>query len=202
MRVFVPFDASAPKTRLEPLLSADERTAFARVMLADVLSAIEQAGGEPTVVASASVDASVPVVVDDRPLDDAINARLADAVDPVAVVMADLPLATPTAVTALFETEGEVVLAPGRGGGTNAFLTRQPAFRVDYHGASIRDHRSIAAEIGATVSEVDSYRLGTDIDEPADLAEVLLHGPGEAAEWLREQGFELTTADGRVGVER
>jgi 2-phospho-L-lactate guanylyltransferase len=45
-------------------------------------------------------------------------------------------------------------------------------------------------------------RLASDVDEPADLVEVLLHGEGEAAAWLREAGFELDAGEGRVGIDR
>jgi 2-phospho-L-lactate guanylyltransferase len=45
-------------------------------------------------------------------------------------------------------------------------------------------------------------RLSTDVDEPTDLVEVLLHGEGEAAAWLRAAGFELDAGEGRVGVDR
>ncbi|MFY4816046.1 2-phospho-L-lactate guanylyltransferase, partial [Haloarcula sp. AONF1] len=45
-------------------------------------------------------------------------------------------------------------------------------------------------------------RLGTDVDEPADLAEVLIHGEGRAAAWLREAGFALDAEEGRVAVAR
>ena len=41
MRVVVPFAAERPKTRLEGVLSPEERVAFARAMLADVLEALE-----------------------------------------------------------------------------------------------------------------------------------------------------------------
>lgn len=116
--------------------------------------------------------------------------------------MADLALITPTAVTRLLETPGDVTFAPGRGGGTNAVFTRHSDFRVDYHGASYNDHLTHCEAIGASVRTIDSYRLGTDIDEPTDLPELLLHGTGVAADWLGDR-FTLCTDDtGRVGVER
>lgn len=202
MRTLVPFDATNPKTRLAPVLSPGERAAFARRMLQDVLSAVRAAGGEPAVLATESVECSAPVTVDKRSLDDVVNDRLGAAEGPTAIVMADLALATADSLAALFGTDGDVVLAPGRGGGTNAIVSRHPAFRVDYHDTSITDHRAIAAEIDARLREVDSYRLGTDVDDPQDLAEVLLHANGEAAEWLRAAGFDLAIEDGRVGVTR
>jgi hypothetical protein len=39
-------------------------------------------------------------------------------------------------------------------------------------------------------------------DEPADVAEVLIHGSGAATAWLRDAGFTLETADGRVTATR
>ena len=203
MRVVVPVSGSDPKTRLAPLLDADERLAFTEAMLADVLDALTAAGTDPAVVATAPVDCEAPVTVDERALDPLVNELLTESADEgVAVVMADLPLATPAALRGLFDADGEVVLAPGLGGGTNAVVSRHPDFRVDYHGASIRDHRRIAADVGADLTEVDSRRLATDVDEPSDLAEVLLHSDGAAADWLRDAGFGLATDDGRVGVSR
>jgi 2-phospho-L-lactate guanylyltransferase len=209
MQVVVPYATRDPKSRLAGVLAPDERRAFARAMRADVVDAVRDAGGEPTLLTTAppegadGADADVPVVVDDRPLTDAVNDALADEPgEAVAVVMADLALATPASLSRLFETAGDVAIAPGRGGGTNALVVRHPAFRVDYHGTSYRDHRRIAADAGLSVGVVDSMRLATDIDEPDDIAEVLLHGEGRAREWLEDAGFEVILREGRVGVAR
>jgi 2-phospho-L-lactate guanylyltransferase len=217
MEVIVPFSTDRPKSRLSDVLSPDERGEFARVMLDDVVNAVAAASGEPRLLATGAVDVDRPVTVDDRPLTEAVNAALdarlggdgdegdaGGSSEPVAVVMADLALATPTAVERLFAAgrDADVAMVPGRGGGTNAFVASHPEFRVDYHGASYLDHREIAAEVGAEFAPVDSHRLGTDVDEPADLAEVLIHGEGRAAEWLREAGFALDASEGRVAAAR
>jgi 2-phospho-L-lactate guanylyltransferase len=202
MDTVVPFATDAPKSRLAPVLGSTERREFALAMLADVLGALRAAGREPRVLATGSVEVDAPVTVDERALDPAINDVLAGADGPVAVVMADLALATAEAVEGLFDATGDVVLAPGRGGGTNAVVAGHPAFRVDYHGGSIRDHRRITREIGADVHEVDSFRLATDVDEPSDLVEVLLHDEGATHDWLVDAGFELAVTDGRLDVER
>jgi 2-phospho-L-lactate guanylyltransferase len=175
-----------------------------------------------------TVGRDVPQTVDERPLTDAVNAvieqRAPSHEEPLGIVMADLALATPAAVQRLVEgpssadatatpadTESsadaksppaDLVIAPGLGGGTNALVIREPDFRVDYHGASVRDHRQIAHEIGATVREVDSQRLATDVDEPRDLTEVLLHTDGRAREWLLDAGFEVDEGQGRIDVVR
>lgn len=202
MRLVVPLSGSDPKTRLAPVLTPDERHDFTEAMLADVLDAIDEAGHSPEVVSTAPVACDAPVTVDDRGLDALVNDLLGETGGELAVVMADLPLLTPTAVDRLLEPDADVVLAPGLGGGTNAFVCRHPDFRVDYHGASIRDHRRIARDVDATLAEVDSRVLATDIDDPADLAEVLVHGDGAAADWLRDAGFELDVGGGRVTVTR
>ncbi|MFB6105306.1 MAG: 2-phospho-L-lactate guanylyltransferase [Halobacteriaceae archaeon] len=201
MRVVVPYDATTPKTRLGDVLDPAEREAFALAMLRDVIDTVVAADGAPEVLATAPVDVAAPVTVDDRALTPAVNDVLASADPPIAIVMADLALATPTALERVFATDTDLALVPGLGGGTNAILTRVPDFSVDYHGASIRDHRRIAAELGASVTMVDSMRLATDIDEPSDLAEVLLHADGRAADWVRDR-FDLDTRDGRVTVTR
>jgi 2-phospho-L-lactate guanylyltransferase len=218
MRVVVPFATSDPKTRLADVLSADGRAAFAAAMLDDVLAAVRATGRDPEVLATAPVEADAPVTVDRRPLTEAVNAVLAETDDPVAVVMADLALATPESLADLFDPEADVAIAPGRGGGTNALVARHPEFRVDYHGTSYLDHRGAAREVEADVAVVDSHRLATDVDERADLAEVLIHG-GSAEEerlaspdnpretsraraWLHRAGFDLAEEGGRTTVSR
>ena len=208
MRVLVPYSERDPKSRLAPVLSAPERRSFARAMLEDVVDAVREAGHDPELLVPEPVDATlpdVPATVDDRPLTPAVDAALdavGERVPALAVVMADLPLATPTTLRRLSAVDGDVAVAPGRGGGTNALVVRDPAFSVDYHGASYRDHREAAAAAGLSVGVVDSMRLAVDVDEPADLAEVLLHGGGRAREWLVDAGVELDPTGDRVGVRR
>jgi len=217
----VPFSPDRPKTRLSDTLDPEERRAFAEAMLSDVLAALDGAGFTPRLLTTEPTGRDVPETVDDRPLTEAVNAAL-DAHgpgpgSPLAVVMADLALATPRALARLRGSVGasggdgdwgdgdgdaDVAIAPGRGGGTNALLVRHPEFRVDYHGASYLDHLRVARDIDASVREVDSRRLATDIDERADLTEVLLAGDGAARDWLRDAGFGLDAGDGRVSVER
>ena len=171
----------------------------------DESSTVDDTGSRPETEFDAGPVDSLSATIDDRPLTAAVNGaldRIGEETSAVAIVMADLALATPAALRRLFAVGGDVAIAPGRGGGTNALVVRDPAFSVDYHGASYRDHRRIAEEAGLAVDTVDSMRLATDVDEPADLAEVLLHGRGRAREWLQDAGFGIDPSDGRVGVDR
>lgn len=209
MTVLVPFAPDRPKTRLAAVLDPAERAEFATAMLEDVLDALEAAGQEPTVLATAppDIDRAVSIEVDDRDLSAAVNARLDQLApsgrgDQVGVVVADLALATPASLRRVFESQGDVVVAPGRGGGTNALVVRDSGFRVDYHGASYLDHREAARAVGAEWTTVDSFRLAADVDAPEDLVEVLIHGEGRAGAWLEAAGFELEIGDGRVRAVR
>lgn len=203
MEVLVPYDAVEPKTRLAPVLDEHERHRVARAALRDVCAAIREAGEDLTVLSTGPVDLEVPVQIDERPLTPAVNDAIAShGGSSIAVVMADLPLARPATVEEFLSTAGDLVLAPGRGGGTNGLVVRESRFRVDFHGASIRDHRAIARELDLTPTHFDSFRLSTDLDEPQDLSEVLLHGEGRTATTLADLGFRIAAEDGRVTVRR
>lgn len=203
MRAVIPFDVRTPKRRLSAVLEPDERDAFARAMLQDVIDTMGPTRFEPTVIATGPLEADVGVSVrvDDRSLDTVVDAAI-DAGTPVAVVMADLPLVTAAALERFADTDGDVVFAPGIGGGTNAMLVRDGSFSVDYHGVSINDHRAIARDAGLSIGEIDSFRLGIDVDEPEDLLEVLLHGQGRSVDWLESAGFHVETTDGRATATR
>ncbi len=206
----VPFKPVNPKTRLSCVLSLDEREAFAEQMLADMISALREAGCTPTILSTHPCEFHDPedfrdskVLVDSRGLNDALNGLLERAREPVIIIMADLPLVTAEAVKMMLESSGDVVIAPGRGGGTNALLIRDPSrYRVNYYGASFLKHRRIALELGLSCEVVDSFLLHTDVDEKEDLVELLIHGTGRSRVFLEVLGFSLAIEKGRVGVER
>jgi 2-phospho-L-lactate guanylyltransferase len=117
--------------------------------------------------------------------------------------MADLPLADAASVRRVISTEKDLSIVPGRGGGTNAIFMKEPQkFHVDYYGTSFLKHMKIAADAGLSVDVIDSFRLHTDIDEPEDLVELLIHGTGKSRAYLEALGFSLSVDKGRVSVER
>ncbi|MDD1719802.1 MAG: 2-phospho-L-lactate guanylyltransferase [Methanoregulaceae archaeon] len=200
----IPFKPVNPKTRLSCLLDQREREAFAEAMLDDVITAVRGTGCDICVLSTSSYSRpGTRVVVDERGLNESLNDFIASSSDPVLVIMADLPLATPEAVNDMLQREGDVVFAPGRGGGTNAIFVRAVRdFHVDYYGASFLKHVRIAGESGLSIGISDSFRLHTDIDEKEDLVELLIHGKGESRRFLESSGFSLKVEKGRVGVER
>ena len=187
-------------------MTYEERVGFVYACLEDVCAAVDAAGGEPVVLSTEPLDGRATegyeTVVRDEDLTPAVNAVLRDETPPVAVVVADLPLATPEPLERLYAPDAGFAVAPGRGGGTNSFVTHDADFRVDYHGTSFVDHVEGARQLGCAVEVVDSFRLSTDADEPADLVEVLLHGDGRAARFINDR-FELVEDDrSRVTLER
>jgi len=215
MEVIVPFSTERPKSRLSAVLTRRARRVRADDAARRTRRDRRAADGEPRILATGAVGIDLPPRWKSTTAPDRRGQRgdrrpsrkrrrrarrgrhgrprARDAERPAGAVRG--------------RTRGRGRDRPGRGGGTNAFVAGHPAFRVDYHGASYLDHRRIADEIGAGVRVVDSHRLATDVDEPADLAELLIHAEadgdgGRAARWLRDAGFALDTTDGRVGVRR
>ena len=196
MKVFVPFEPRNPKTRLSPVLSKQERIELAERMLRDVVSTVHEADQEPVVLSTRkpgfSVDADLRI--DDASLDDAVNRALDDLQPPIGVVMSDLAVMDAEAFEKLTDSDSDsdcdLAVAPGLRGGTNAFVTRTEKFRVDYHGVSYLDHRKKAVDMELDFEAVDSFKLSLDIDEPRDLPELLIHGDGEAHDFL-DNKFEI-----------
>lgn len=201
----IPYKPVNPKTRLSCILNQEEREAFARAMLADVIAAVKGAGCSPVIVGTELFDSDdVQVTVKDADLNQTLNAILPQSTGgQMLIVMADLPLATSAAIERVCATKKDMAIVPGRGGGTNVIFLREPTrFHVDYYGTSFNKHMQIARDAGLSCEVIDSFRLHTDIDEKEDLVELLIHGDGLSRKYLEDLGFELSLERGRVGVRR
>ncbi len=189
MRIVIPFKASNPKSRLSNILNAEERRKLAELMLLDVVE-VARSFGRVVVLTNASISVDAEVVRDDSDLDSAINKELLDT--PVAIIMSDLPLLNHDTLRRFFSSNGDVVIAPGRKGGTNMLLVRKKGFRVSYHYGSFFKHLNFARENGFEVSVFDSFFSSVDIDDEDDLLELLLHGSGKrSCEFLKRIGFSV-----------
>lgn len=200
----IPFRPKNPKTRLSSVLSLEEREEFARVMLCDVINAVNRTGCSSTLLTTSKYNCRESLVaVRKEGLNEAINWALPQFHCPAMIIMSDLPLVTAGALQKVLSTKKDMAIVPGTGGGTNVIFVKKPEkFHVEYYGFSFRRHLQIAEEAGLSVEIIDSMRLTTDVDEPADLVELMIHGRGIAREWLYNHGFELSAADGRVKVLR
>ena len=204
----IPFKNQGAKSRLASVLSPQERQLLSFAMLKDVLDAV-LGQGWATVLSRPGLDVvdigyDVEIQESELDLNDALNSLIACEARQgwpldMLICMADLALLRQDDVVGILSCEGDVVLCPGRGGGTNMILIRSPKFRTCYHGLSFPKHLAFALQSGLEVSIYESFRAGCDIDEPEDLAEVLLHGRGRSKNVLEEMGFALSE-NGRAGL--
>ncbi|AKB28274.1 2-phospho-L-lactate guanylyltransferase [Methanosarcina siciliae C2J] len=205
MRAVIPYKKAGAKSRLSPVLSLEEREEFVELMLNQVIDSLRNAEIEKIDVLSPSVYGledmtKARVLLDEDDLNEALNRYLAGSKEPVLIVMADLPLLSPAHIKGICSTEKDVCIVPGKGGGTNALFIKNPSrYRVKYYGSSFLTHCSIATDTGQDFEIYDSFLAGTDIDEPEDLVELLIHGNGSAKEYINRK-FRLEVSRGRVGL--
>ncbi|MHC1611638.1 MAG: 2-phospho-L-lactate guanylyltransferase [Candidatus Methanospirareceae archaeon] len=210
VKAIIPFKKEGAKSRLGYLLSERERVELAINMLKDVLAALSHSKIEEVeIISTSSLDRdglaegvqlnggkaklAVSVREDERGLNEVLNDRITEEKEPVLIIMADVPMTTPESINEILEHEEEVVIVPGRKGGTNALFLRKPyAFRVSYHGLSFLTHIETAKRMNLSHAVYDSFFISADIDEVEDLIELLIHGTGFSAEYLRRIGVSLT----------
>jgi 2-phospho-L-lactate/phosphoenolpyruvate guanylyltransferase len=211
VRIVVPFKLADAKSRLAPALEPEKRRLLAFAMLRDVLDVV-LGFGWATILSRPGLDIAevgrdVEIQESELDLNDALNALIADAalrgwpLD-ILIVMADLALLTPKDVAGILNCQGDVVLCPGRGGGTNMILIRSPKFRTCYQGLSFPRHLEFARQEGLEVSIFESFRAGCDIDCPEDLVEVMLYGQGEAWALLENLGFSVSKSGRGERIEK
>lgn len=209
MRAVIPFKKSNAKSRLQALLSEKEREDLAMAMLADVVGTL--AGSDcfdviDILSTSFIYVEDTNIVLTELGLNEALNEYLSkmsshNLNEPVLIIMADIPLVSKKNIKDIVSSQADIVIAPGRMGGTNAVFIRNPlSFHVDYYGASFLKHLEIAKNLYVEV--FDSFNLSTDIDEVSDLAEVLIHGKGHSKAYLEKISIRILANKGRVGVER
>ncbi len=211
MKVIIPFKKQNAKSRLASVLNPEEREKFAQAMLMDVVKTLGKSELEEITVLAVQREGleeykkkeKFEIEVADKGLNEAINEQFAKAQGAVLIVMADLPLIQPWNIGEITACEEDIVIAFGRGGGTNIMLVRKPEkFRADYYEFSYLKHRKIAQDAGLSFRAYDSFFTACDIDEVWDLTELLIHGSGEAAEYLRSLGMKLVETKGRAAVKR
>lgn len=209
MKAIIPFKKQNAKSRLASLLNQEEREKFALAMLKDVIKALKKSKVSEVKVLAMSregledIEAEVEVEVSDKGLSEAINEQFAKAKEEILIVMADLPLIQPRHIDEIIACKEDIVIAFGKGGGTNIMLVRHPSkYRADYYEISYLKHKRIALEAGLSFKAYDSFYTACDIDEVWDIAELLIHGSGEAAEYLNKLGLKLVESKGRVSVKR
>lgn len=182
------------KTRLAHVLSPAERAELTLAMLEDVLDAcLHQPGWETWVISGAPEALEVArrrgargvheggstlleaVRQSETELEATVQRAEGGEDQQLAVVLADLPLLTATALSGALALPGAVVAAPATSdGGTNLLLRRPPtAIPARFGRSSYRRHRAGAYRRGLTFNAARAIELGFDLDRPADLLTLL-----------------------------
>jgi len=202
MKAIIPFKKEGAKSRLGNFLNEKEREELAIRMLQDVLVALSESEIEEAEIISTCSKLNfefdlrsklkLTVREDERELNEVINEVIREKKESVLIIMADIPLATPESINEIVRRGEDVVIAPGRKGGTNALFLRRPSdFFVSYYGISCSEHIETAKRRNLSHAVYDSLFISADIDEVEDLIELLIHGKGFAVEYLREIGVFL-----------
>jgi 2-phospho-L-lactate guanylyltransferase len=171
------------KRRLSPVFTPLERGALTLAMLEDVLDVTLALPGWETWVVSpdeAVLEIAVrrgvrPVVEDKPPLSGAVRQVEREAVeagaDALAVLLGDVVMATPEALSNALHTLGPVVVAPDESReGSNLLLRRPPkAIPARFGPGSLAKHQEAAAAKGLPVSLVEQPELAFDLDGPSDI---------------------------------
>jgi 2-phospho-L-lactate guanylyltransferase len=217
-KAIIPFKKERAKSRLGGVLGEKEREEFAVRMLGDVLVALSESEIEEVEIIStcseeqikedlnrglklnseleskSNLNLKLTVREDGRGLNEVLNEEIKDEKEPVLIIMADVPLATPESINEIISREEDVVITPGREGGTNALFLRKPyKFAVSYYGISCLKHIETARRRDLSYAIHDSFFISTDIDEVGDLIELLIHGRSRSfsAEYLRGIGVSI-----------
>jgi 2-phospho-L-lactate guanylyltransferase len=188
---------TSAKGRLGPAISAAEREALTRAMLADMVEALAAARCiERTYVLSADADVlraaaelgAEPLREDaaagglNRAVASAAAQLAAEGVMRLLTIPGDVPLIEASDVETAFRVDPDawpVVLVPSASGtGTNGLLLSPPTVITPcFEGASLAAHQELcrARSIPARVLELASFAL--DVDTSEDLSELSLRGP-------------------------
>lgn len=205
MKALIPYKKKNAKSRLSPALTLEERESFVELMLRDVVSSLKDSGVEEIDVLTTPdngvpKDLPVNVVLSEHDLNEAINEYLSHEKEPIFIIMADLPLVKAEHVKDISSRKEDVVIVPGKGGGTNVIFIKDPSnYHVKYYGSSFLNHCNIARDGKCSFHIYDSFLLSTDIDEPHDLVELMLHGHGVSKEYVLER-FDMETGKTRAKI--
>jgi 2-phospho-L-lactate guanylyltransferase len=209
---------SHAKTRLSPSLSPVEREDLLKAMLQDVIRALRDVVDDVVVISS---DGDVLNFL--RPLEvhclkeeghTDLNGALTQALEwyqprgeQVIIVPSDVPLLSEGLVKGLLAMteEYQVVIAPSKGGGTNALICPTSGFKMSFGDCSFFAHLEEARKAGLTHEIFDSFYLSLDVNTSEDLGEIMLHGEGtQTQKFLQNLGLKVYSHRGseRLRVER
>ena len=206
------------KTRLSPKLTIIERENLLKAMLKDVVGVLDGLVENIVVISS---DDNVLTFVNELGVETLkengvtdLNGALTQAIkysskfcDNVLIVPSDVPLIKKTHVKEILNRgeDFDVVIAPAKGGGTNALLCPTSSFSVKFGDYSFFEHIEESKLNGLTYNIYDSFYLSLDVNTAEDLGEIMLHGNGtNARTYLKKVQLKVRSNHGseRLDVNR
>jgi len=180
---------SNAKTRLSPTLTPIERENLLKSMLRDVIKVLKE-GVDDVLIISSDVgvlefaqDLNVRFLEEEGETD--LNGALNQAVNwcskfcsHVLIVPSDVPLIKDEHVKEILKAndQADVVIAPAKGGGTNALLCPVQGMNMKFGDCSFFKHIEEAHNNGFSTSVYDSFYLSLDVNTAEDLGEIMIHG--------------------------
>jgi 2-phospho-L-lactate/phosphoenolpyruvate guanylyltransferase len=197
---------SSAKQRLSALLDQPSRTRLAQAMLQDVLTAVHGWKDRPQVAlvtsdpyaAELAREYRFEIIPDPDNLGETAAIEMATQVamrrraQSTLVIPADIPLIQAWELEEIMKhapTEGSVLVPADDGRGTNAAF-RRPAnsFPLRFGNDSFKPHHAAAKATGKTCVVLNLPGIAVDVDNPADLQQ-LLSLPGETHAQRLARGF-------------
>ena len=209
---------SEAKTRLSPTLSPLERENLLKSMLMDVIGAISGSVDQVVVISSDRdvlnfvADLNVTCLPEKGKTD--LNGALTQAVEwcssyasQVLIVPSDVPLIHQDQVQEMIELSDKwpMVIAPAKGGGTNALLCSTKGIQMKFGDWSFFEHLKEAENAGVSWYIYDSFYLSLDVNTAEDLGEIIIHGfRTQTRKFLKSIGLLVKSNHGteRLMVER
>ena len=199
------------KTRLSPTLTPLERENLLKSMLIDVIGVLKQKVSDVVVISSDEdvlefVDNIGVVTLKEMGTTD-LNGALMQAVkwcsklvDQVLIVPSDVPLMKVEHVDKIIKMgeTADMVIAPAKGGGTNALLCPVDNIEMKFGECSFFKHLKEAESHKWPYAVFDSFYMSLDVNTAEDLGEIMLHGTDtETRNFLKTSGLEVLANHGR-----
>ncbi|OPY24969.1 MAG: 2-phospho-L-lactate guanylyltransferase [Methanobacterium sp. PtaU1.Bin242] len=182
---------SHAKTRLSPTLTPEERENLLKSMLKDVIKVLKRTVSKVVVISSDKDVLEFVENLDVLSLEEKgntdLNGALTQAMDwcseycsHVLIVPSDVPLITENHVKDMLSRgkENYMVIAPAKGGGTNALLCPVGKIEMKFGDCSFFKHLKEAQKKGFSSYVYDSFYLSLDVNTAEDLGEIIIHGQG------------------------
>ena len=208
-------DLSRAKQRLASVMTQKERTQLAWLMLEHTFAAAAQARRVDRIAVVTLYEPAIElaekfgmeVILEREQISESasvdfgsqtVKRRGATAVLRLPI---DLPLITAKDIEAILDCDGtapSTIIVPSQDGtGTNAILRRPPDLFPSHFGVhSLSKHLAEAEKAKARCRVLELPRIALDVDEPADLVELLKQAAGSSISELLQQ-FDLPT---RLGL--